>query len=328
MSKTSTLRNSSIFIQLRKWLITMFLILAAIFFIHYASNNIDNIPVLRWNVASSLIAFFSVILVVFGISIAGIIWQILLYDYGFLISFKHAQIIFSISQFGKYLPGNVGQHLGRVLIAHASGIPASITLSTMLIEMLWGVAISAGLALISFIFLIENQMVINYLKVTPLQISLIAILLFFMPWLGIKFLNTYLTKLVKKFFGCDTIAAPKLYTVLIVGILFLLCFFLMGLILKLQAQWFFGVAQGNVLELTCLFSIAWLAGYLVPGLPGGLGVRETIMVFLLSPVLGSGTAVGLSITLRVTTTIGDAVAFLLGSLLRFFTSCEFRCGQN
>jgi hypothetical protein len=91
---------------------------------------------------------------------------------------------------------------------------------------------------------------------------------------------------------------------------------MMGLMLKLQAQWFFGVTEGSVFELTCLFAVAWLAGYVVPGAPGGLGVREAMMVLLLSPILGAGTAVGLGVTLRVTTTVGDAVAFLIGLWLR------------
>jgi uncharacterized membrane protein YbhN (UPF0104 family) len=65
-----------------------------------------------------------------------------------------------------------------------------------------------------------------------------------------------------------------------------------------------------------LFAIAWIAGYLVPGAPGGLGVREAMMVMVLSPVLGAGAAVGLSLTLRLTTTLGDAVAFGLGIIGR------------
>ena len=49
------------------------------------------------------------------------------------------------------------------------------------------------------------------------------------------------------------IAAPRLLTALVVALLFLLCFLFMGLILKLQARWIFGVAEGGVLELTGLF---------------------------------------------------------------------------
>jgi hypothetical protein len=160
-------------------------------------------------------------------------------------------------------------------------------------------------------------------NVGPLNLGLGVALLLFMPWLGIGFLNKYLPKLAKRLSGGGVIATPKLLTAVIVAVLFLLCFVIMGLILKLQAQWFFGVTKGNVIELTCLFSVAWLAGYLLPGAPAGLGVREAMMVLLLSPVLGAGTAVGLSITLRVTTTVGDAVAFMLGLTMRKLNSRLF-----
>ena len=121
---------------------------------------------------------------------------------------------------------------------------------------------------------------------------------------------------VKRISGGHSIATPRLSTAFVAAILFVLMFLAMGLMLKLQAQWIFNVSDSNLIELTSLFAIAWLAGYLVPGAPGGLGVRETMMVLLLSPVVGAGTAVGLGLTLRVTTTVGDAVAFALGMLFK------------
>jgi len=50
----------------------------------------------------------------------------------------------------------------------------------------------------------------------------------------------------------------------------------------------------------------------VPGSPGGVGVREAMMILLLTPVVGAGAAVGLSISMRLTNMLGDGVAFLLG----------------
>ncbi len=96
----------------------------------------------------------------------------------------------------------------------------------------------------------------------------------------------------------------------------LVCFLLTGIILKIQAQWYFGVANVDLLQLTCLFAVAWVAGYLTPGAPGGVGVREAMMVLLLPPVVGSGVAVGLAFTLRIATTLGDLVAFLAGMVVR------------
>jgi len=167
------------------------------------------------------------------------------------------------------------------------------------------------LALLALLFVIDEQVTGLQLQLDPMQLGLGGSILLCTPWLGIAFLNKCMPRLAKRLSG-DVITAPRFGTALIVAILFLLCFVIMGLILKLQAHWFFCVNEGSLFELTCLFSIAWLAGYLVPGAPGGLGVREGMMVFLLSPVLGVGASVGLGVTLRMTTTIGDAMAFLIG----------------
>ena len=300
------------YFSLRKWLATTVSLMAVGFFVHYAVHNFDKIPPLNWSPESTAIALFSVALVVFGIGIVGAIWYILLRDNGILTSWKQTQIVFAISQFGKYLPGNVGHHVGRVVMARKIGIPVPITLSTMLVEMLWGAGTAAGLAILSLILFVDGQTLGLQLQLGSVQLGLGVVLLLFMPWLGIGFLNRYLPGLAKRLSGGGAIVAPRLRTILAVAVLFLLCFVVMGLILKLQAQWFFGVTEGSVFELTCLFAVAWLAGYLVPGAPAGLGVREAMMVLVLSPLLGSGVAVGLGVTLRATTTMGDAVAFLIG----------------
>lgn len=282
----------------------------------YAVRNFSEVPPLHWGMGGIAIGLFSVSLVVFSIGIVGAIWYMLLRDNGLSISWRQAEIIFAIAQFGKYLPGNVGQHVGRVFMAREIGIPVPITLNTMLVEMLWGAGIAAGLALLSLILFVDGQALGLQLQLGPVQLGVGVAFLLFTPWLGIGFVNRFLPGLAKRLSGGGRIDAPRLITALAVAVLYLLCFVVMGLILKLQAQWFFDVTAGSVFELTCLFAIAWLAGYLVPGAPGGLGVREAMMVLVLSPVLGAGVAVGLGVTLRVTTTVGDAVAFVLGVLWR------------
>lgn len=305
-------------IPLRKGLATVVALLAIAFFIYYARMYFQEIPIVHWDIGSVTIALFSVVLVVIGTGIVGTIWYVLLRDNDISLSWEQTQIIFAISQFGKYLPGNVGQHVGRVVMAREAGVPVSITFSTMFIEILWGTGIAAGLALLSLILFVDSQ-TLSFgmdLQLGALQLGAGIVCLLFVPYLGIGLLNRCLPGLVRRLSGGYAISSPRLCSALAVAVLFLMCFVVMGLILKLQAQWLFGITDGSVFELTCLFAVAWLAGYLTPGAPGGLGVREVMMVLLLSPVLGNGPAVGLGVTLRLTTTVGDLVFFLLGIMGR------------
>ena len=302
----------------RKWLTIAVILLAIGFYAHYVVKNFSDVPTFQWNTISIAISFLSIILAVFTIAILGVIWSFLLRDHGFRLSWQQSQFIIVISQFGKYLPGNVGQHLGRIHMAREIGIPISVTLSTMLYEIVLGISIGAGLALLSLVFFIDGHVL--GLRFGWAQLGLMVLFLTFLFWFGIFFLSKFMPALTKRLSVKYKIIAHPPTTHIAVMLLFFISFFITGLILKLQALWFFNVGTASVFELTCLFSIAWIAGYLVPGAPAGLGVREAMMVLVLSPVLGAGAAVGLSLTFRLTTTLADAVAFVIGILGRKYVT--------
>ena len=65
-----------------------------------------------------------------------------------------------------------------------------------------------------------------------------------------------------------------------------------------------------------VYALAWLVGTLTPGAPAGAGVREGMLVVLLSPTMGEGGAGALAIMLRLVTTIGELLAWGVGMLIR------------
>jgi hypothetical protein len=231
-------------------------------------------------------------------------------------SWQQAASIFAVAQFGKYLPGSVAQHVGRVVLASVAGIPVSVTIGTMLIEVVWLASVGVALGLVAFLLFIDSSVLGWLAEIQPLGIALIAALTASAPWVAIRFVNSLLPRIARVAAKGDRIPEPGLRTALLVGLLYLACFFSSGLILKLHAEWLFWMADVGLVEFTCLFAIAWVAGYLAPGAPGGLGIREAMMLILLSPVVGSGVAVGLAVTSRITTAFGDLIAFLAGVALR------------
>jgi len=99
-------------------------------------------------------------------------------------------------------------------------------------------------------------------------------------------------------------------------LLYVLMFITLGFIVDLLAQGLYGVEESRVWFMTGIFAIAWIAGFVTPGAPAGLGVREAVLVMGLTPIYGSGMAVGLSVTLRIVTTLGDGLAFVAALLGR------------
>lgn len=78
-----------------------------------------------------------------------------------------------------------------------------------------------------------------------------------------------------------------------------------------------GVWQtSDALLLTAVWAAAWALGFAVPGAPGGLGVREAVMIAGLSPAAGLDGAALVALAMRLATIAGDVVlaaaAYLLG----------------
>lgn len=291
-------------------------VLCILFFLYYAYQNFSEIPSINWSPFAILIALISIGLVVLNIGIVGTIWYLLLRSGPCIIKWPLALAIVYTSQFGKYLPGNVGQHIGRILMAHEAKVPVPQAISAVLIETLWGLGIGATMAATFLLLPTQGGIESDNLLSSPLALSGLGLLLLAAPWICVHLANRFAPRLIERFSEGALLVAPKLTIATCVGVLHALCFITMGIVLKLHASVFFGTDAGNVLQLSCIFALVWLAGYLMPGAPGGLGIRETIMILLLSPLIGSGAAIGIGVTLRITTVLGDLVGFVFGLTLR------------
>ncbi|PPD30389.1 MAG: hypothetical protein CTY21_12410 [Methylomonas sp.] len=289
---------------------------ASLFFGRELVQRFNEIPPIAWNAASVAVFTVCVIGVVFTVGLIGLMWRLLLLDQSVRIPLSKAVQIVAISQIGKYLPGNVGHFAGRALLAHQAGIPLGITASTILIETAWTLAIGSGFAAMAFLFYLDAHTSQDIGQIGMIESSAAALGLLFVPWVGIQVVNRFMPRLSNRLGGGSRLAPPRLTTAVTVSLLMVACFAMLGVTLKLQAQWFFQVENVPLVPLTLLFTLAWLVGYVVPGAPGGLGVREAMMVLVLTPLVGAGAAVGLGVSMRVVTVAGDAAAFVLGLALR------------
>ena len=62
-------------------------------------------------------------------------------------------------------------------------------------------------------------------------------------------------------------------------------------------------------------ALAWIVGYVVPGAPGGLGLREAVLVLGMSPVVGEAEAMAIALAYRLVTVVADAILAACGLLL-------------
>ena len=97
-----------------RWFGFALMLTANVFFIYYCIENWVSIPkyLLDLQVLSRLVAasFFYIFIFIF----TAIAWQIMLNAVGANSRLSQILTIILISQFAKYIPGNIGHHLGRV----------------------------------------------------------------------------------------------------------------------------------------------------------------------------------------------------------------------
>jgi hypothetical protein len=60
------------------------------------------------------------------------------------------------------------------------------------------------------------------------------------------------------------------------------------------------------------FAIAWAAGFIIPGAPAGLGVREAVLITLIAPSIPAGPALACVAMHRIMTALVDAAAAVSG----------------
>ena len=226
---------------------------------------------------------------------------------GSRIPYLKAFDVFARCNLAKYLPGNFMHFVGRNFLGSDFGTPVNIALSSLIEIALVLLAASSLLLALSYQKFFELvSTAAAHRQLVPLAALGLAIAVYWLTkqeeWSHIKHLFSF------KFFG---IAAQiySIYTVQLFTDGIILCL-LLALLSPRQLD---GREQRAIL-LASVFS--WLGGFIVPGSPAGLGVREVILLQSLGPHFGQETTVLAAAAARVVNILGDIFSFGGSSILK------------
>lgn len=240
-------------------------------------------------------------------------WRHLLSGLGVGESRKELFAIIGITQLAKYLPGNIGQYIGRVGMSLARGLPARALAATLVIETILMVAASATIGIAAGAMSGFGRIALHrYASELGLVLALVVI-----TAAALLVFRRAAPLLLKRY---APRRAPALESTLIpplssLGAAFLLycsMYVVMGIGLILLAHSLVPSAPHDYWLLISACALAWMVGFVTPGAPGGLGVREALMALILAPVLSAASASVLVIALRISTTLGDVMCFGAG----------------
>src|SRR5690606_37352746 len=88
----------------------------------------------------------------------------------------------------------------------------------------------------------------------------------------------------------------------------------MGLWFVARALSPYPIGLASLALLIGAFASSWILGFLAPGAPAGLGVREAVLSVWLGGTFSAPVVVAIIILLRIATTLGDLFSLLWGSV--------------
>jgi uncharacterized membrane protein YbhN (UPF0104 family) len=291
--------------------------LLAIFFIvrRLTTFDIDYVSLLRTSLIPTLIlsALFGAHMFVLCLP-----WKVIIEILASIRApFSEASWILNKSNLLKYLPGNVFQYIGRNELALRLGIEHFPVAFATICDV--GMLIFANLAMATLVYgkgvlqwsrAYGVRLSFVFIAMTVLGLALVVLYFFKRNWLMTilrKIRPLFLGKSIFKLLGCF---AFYLAITLFVAFLFL-CIFRYIL--------FVPVAPALYPAIMGAYMLSWTAGFIMPGAPGGIGVREAAMTLLLTGFLTDQDALLAAVIFRFITVLGDFWGILFAGLFHRFT---------
>ncbi len=213
--------------------------------------------------------------------------------------------IYARSQIAKYIPGNVMQIAGRHIMINRLGVSHKPLAIASLTEIIGLLSASCTIAIIgSTVFGLGADYINQQQLYTGLGI--ITLFLLFLPVIRIFCLKVFSNS--QKFFSNTQLQWSFFHAYL----LYLLFFFIGGGILLGVVYYIHGAVNlYNISAIVSTFAISWLVGFITPGAPSGIGIRETILVISLDKILLGNSGALIAILFRLVTIGGDVLFFSL-----------------
>ena len=255
-----------------------------------------------------VVILFSLVLIMCALLVSATLWHHLLALNGAQLNWTESFQIFTYSHLWRYLPGKVWTIIGRVTLSKTSGISRETAAQAAVLESL--IAVMAGLSLSLFILPgTQSFAPISWLLLVVLIASLSVTL---HPKVFGLLANTGLRLL-----GKQAIRIDYSYHEIVTGFCIqIFAWYVFGF-------GFFALIKGldsttviTIHESTCVFASAWVIGYLSFLMPAGIGVRETVLISLLTLWLPIDTATASALLSRLLSSLSDfigvIIAFKLG----------------
>ena len=245
----------------------------------------------------------SLLLGLSAMTLIGYVWTRMLVARGHHAPPRSAMAWYFAGQLGKYVPGGIWPIVGRAELAARGGVPrpdayAATGLSMVTTYLAAALAICIG-SLLSWSYPLAGVLGL--------------------AGMGIGFAIFSNAGLRTKVLGLINRVSPRAAALteprrlLLLTMIHLPAWILMSLSTSVTASAF--GADIGIVHMLFITSASWLAGFVVVGVPGGIGVRESVFTALAGTAINPGVAVSLALASRVVFIAVDLVGALVANIV-------------
>ena len=242
-----------------------------------------------------------------AMGLIGLNWLLILRHGGAAAPWRRGMSWFFVGQLGKYVPGGIWPIIGQAELAHRGDTPRRVAYSSTAMSMVATFLGAATVAAISGLISPSDG------RLLPAAIAVGLMLTFGV--LMIPATRSMMVRLAQRLTRKQLpLPEPRWFTLLVVRHLPVWVSFA-------GMNIFAVVAVGSdldaslVVELIFVTCVSWMAGFVVVGVPGGIGVRETIFISMTTAPLGAGVAVSVAVLSRVVSIVVDLAGAAVSVLL-------------
>lgn len=283
------------------------------FFCYLFNENIKDLPVI--NLKNIPYVIFLILIFILNSLFLSLSWHRMLNACNVKSSYIYNATFYHLTQFGKYFPGNFGHFISRTYYSKIVKISRYKMINLIFMESYWLIC-GASLIFILFDFSLINESYYSSL-VNNIYIKLMIILFLILIFL---YINNFLVKsFIKiKFFYFNKIFTKAFDAKNTIFILFcyLSYFIISGFILMQIFVELFEYNHFSFLNFVSIISISWVIGFVIPGAPAGLGVREITLISLLTLIMPVSLSISCSIIYRLLSLFTDAILFTISILIK------------
>ena len=245
----------------------------------------------------------SLLLGLCAMTLIGFLWTRMLVTRGHHAPPRSAMSWYFAGQLGKYVPGGIWPIVGRAELAVRGGVPrpdayAATGLSMVTTYLAAALTICLG-SLLSWTYPLVGIL------------GLAAFAVGFLAFSNATLRTKVLTVLNRVSPRAAALTEPR--RLLILTVTHLPAWILMSLSTSVTASAF--GADIGIMHMLFITSASWLAGFVVVGVPGGIGVRESVFTALAGTALTPGVAVSLALASRVVFIAVDLLGALVAHLI-------------